>query len=158
MAVTYLGLGSNLGDRKANLEQAIQKLAVHPKVKISKISSFHETVPVGYEAQPDFLNAVVEVETTLDPKQLLDLALSIETSMGRKRTIRWGPRVIDIDILLYDNEHIEEDGLSIPHPRMLERRFVVEPLAEVAPDLKLPNGLTARETAKMMDGTIREKE
>ena len=158
MTIVYLGLGSNLGDKKANLERAINALADHSQVRVLKVSSFYETAPVGYEAQPDFINAVAEVETTLKPEELLDLALNIEISMGRERTIRWGPRVIDIDILLYDDRCIDEDRLSVPHPRMFERKFVMEPLAEVAPDLKLPNGLTARETVEMIDRNIREKE
>lgn len=146
--IAYLGLGSNIGDRRANIDQAIEMLKAQRDVEIIKASSIYETAPVGYRDQPDFLNAVVMIETRLKPRELLNAVLSIESLMGRKRTIRWGPRVIDIDILLYDNEQLDEDDLHIPHPRMLEREFVMKPLAEIAPDLILPDGRTASEAAR----------
>ena len=147
MPTAFLGLGSNIGDRKANLARAVAMLAAHPQIEVVDVSSIHETEPVGYTKQPDFLNAVARVETTLRPRELLDVILAIEAEMGRERTIRWGPRVIDIDILLFDGEQVDEPGLQIPHPRMMERQFVLEPLAEIAPDLVLPNGRTARQAS-----------
>ena len=156
MPVAYLGLGSNLGNRKANLDQAVELLKAHPGIQINKVSSYYETEPVGYTDQPDFLNAAVEIETELSPRELLNTVLDIENKMGRKRTIRWGPRVIDIDILLYGTGQIEEEGLQIPHPRMMERRFVIEPLSEIAPELKLPDGRTALEAAKLLRNEDRD--
>ena len=147
MPTAFLGLGSNIGDRKANLARAVAMLAAHPQIEVVDVSSIHETEPVGYTKQPDFLNAVARVETTLRPRELLDVILAIEAEMGRERTIRWGPRVIDIDILLFDGEQVDEPGLEIPHPRMMERQFVLDPLAEIAPDLVLPNGRTARQAS-----------
>lgn len=136
-----------MGDRKANLERALDELAAHPRIDVVKVSSFHETAPVGYVDQPDFLNAVAQVETSLTPRELSEAVHSIEDQMGRKRTIRWGPRVIDMDILLFDDMQVDEEGLQIPHPRMMERSFVLEPLAEIAPDLVLPDGRTAKDAA-----------
>jgi 2-amino-4-hydroxy-6-hydroxymethyldihydropteridine diphosphokinase len=144
----YLGLGSNLGDKKANLDRAIELLNSSDGISVLKVSTYIDTAPVGFEEQPNFLNAAVEVETTLTPRKLLDAVLAIESIMGRKRTIRWGPRVIDIDILLYNDDNIEEAGLVVPHPRMMERRFVLEPLAEIAPELVLPDGRKASEAVK----------
>jgi len=144
----YLGLGSNLGDREENIRRAISTMAEHPQIEILKVSSMYETTPVGFKDQPDFINAVVLIETSLSPRELSDTVHKIEDSLGRKRTFRWGPRVIDIDILLYGNETIDEEGLKIPHPMMMARRFVMEPLAEIAPDLVLPDGRTALESAR----------
>jgi len=152
MPTAFLGLGSNIGDRKANLARAVAMLAAHPQIEVVDVSSIHETEPVGYTKQPDFLNAVARVETTLRPRELLDVILAIEAEMGRERTIRWGPRVIDIDILLFDGEQVDEPGLQIPHPRMMEREFVLRPLAEIAPNLVLPNGCTAAEAAAALRG------
>lgn len=143
MATAFLGLGSNLGDRHANLKNAVELLVSNPRIEVVKVSTFYETEPVGYTDQPDFLNGVVMIETDLQPSELLAVILEIENLMGRIRTIRWGPRVLDIDVLLYNAEIIDEEGLQIPHPRMTERRFVLEPLAEIAPDLILPDGRTA---------------
>jgi len=152
MARVFLGLGSNIGEREANLRRAIELLDGHPQIEVRRVSSFYETAPVGYTDQPSFLNAVAEVETSLRPRELLDAALEMEGRMGRVRTIRWGPRVIDIDILLYDNERVDEEALQIPHPRMMEREFVLRPLAEIAPNLVLPNGCTAAEAAAALRG------
>ena len=131
MVVAYLSLGSNLGDREGNLNKAVEELAKHPKIKVAQVSSFIETAPVGCTDQPDFVNAAVRIETTLTPRELLAAVLNIEKSEGRVRTIRWGPRVIDIDILIYGDETIDEEDLKIPHPRMMERDFVLKPLAEI---------------------------
>lgn len=119
--------------------------------RVTAVSSLYGTSPVGVEDQPDFLNAVIEVETALSPDELLDLCASIEREMGRERTIRWGPRVIDMDILLYDDLALDSEGLTIPHPRMMERAFVLVPLAEIAPDVGLPGGVSAAEAAGRVD-------
>ena len=142
----YLALGANVGDRRANLRAALRLLDAGG-CRVTKASSLYSTRPVGVEDQPDFLNAVIEVSTTLSPVDLLDLCNAIENEMGRQRTIRWGPRVIDIDILLYEGAAVDSDGLTIPHPRMMERSFVLVPLAEIAPDALVPGGMTAREAA-----------
>lgn len=139
MNIAYLSLGSNIGDREAFLKEALVQLHQASKVKIHKLSSIYETDPVGFTEQDAFLNMVVQIETELLPQELLDLCLDIEREMGRVRTIRWGPRVIDIDILLYNKDHIETSTLQIPHPRMHERAFVLVPLAEINPNLILPN-------------------
>jgi 2-amino-4-hydroxy-6-hydroxymethyldihydropteridine diphosphokinase len=143
MTACFLGIGSNLGNKRANLDRAVELLASNPRIDIVAVSTFYETAPVGYSDQPDFLNGVLMIETDLSPHELLTAILETENQMGRKRTIRWGPRVIDVDILLYDAEKVDQDGLQIPHPRMMERRFVLEPLAEIASDLVLPDGRTA---------------
>ncbi|MSU75475.1 MAG: 2-amino-4-hydroxy-6-hydroxymethyldihydropteridine diphosphokinase [Candidatus Magasanikbacteria bacterium] len=130
MAIVYLGLGSNIGDTKKNLHAAIT--ALEKLGSISKISSLYKTEPVGFIDQPWFLNEVIELITTLSPEELLKKTQEIENSLGRERIIHWGPRTLDIDILLYDNVVLETPTLTIPHSRMHERRFVLEPLAEIA--------------------------
>lgn len=132
----YLSLGSNLGDRAASLNAAIKSLGRFGEVL--KVSSFYETEPVEFTAQPWFLNCVVELDTEKTPQQLMAAILEIEQQMGRKRTQKKGPRSIDIDILLFGDLTVESKGLTIPHPAMHERRFVLEPLAEIAPDVRLP--------------------
>lgn len=132
----YLSLGSNLGDRAANLETAIQNL--RELGTVSARSSLYETEPVEVERQPWFLNCVVAVETELMPKQFLSRALAIEQKMGRRRTQPKGPRIIDIDVLLFGASILNTPALTIPHPAMHERRFVLEPLAEIAPDVRHP--------------------
>jgi 2-amino-4-hydroxy-6-hydroxymethyldihydropteridine diphosphokinase len=107
---------------------------------------------VGYAAQPDFLNAVVEVETSLPPAALLEVALDVERRLGRERRLRWGPRNVDIDLLLYDDVRIDEPGLTVPHPYLHERAFVLVPLAEIAPDLLLPDGRSAQQAAEEVKG------
>ncbi|MDH7482022.1 MAG: 2-amino-4-hydroxy-6-hydroxymethyldihydropteridine diphosphokinase [Armatimonadota bacterium] len=148
MATVFLGLGSNLGDREANIRMALDKLVSQPEVKIRAVSSFYLTAPVGFQDQPDFVNAVAAIETDLSPKELLDVVLKIEREMGRVRNFKWGPRIIDIDILLYNNVKVNTDELVIPHPRMTERAFVMAPLAEIAPDLTLPDGRTPNDVLK----------
>lgn len=132
----YLSLGSNLGDRAANLETAIGLLADLGQVKAR--SSFYETEPVEVQRQPWFLNCVVTLETELMPRQLLSRVLAIEQKMGRRRIQSKGPRIIDIDILLFGASIVDTPTLTIPHPAMHERRFVLEPLAEIAPDVRHP--------------------
>jgi len=146
----YVGLGSNVGDRERMLWSAIHMLAFNPEVDVAAVSTFRETAPVGYLDQPDFVNAAVAIDTELSPRALLDLLLSIELELGRTREgPRFGPRTIDLDLLLYGDETIDETGLTVPHPRLHERRFVLEPLAELDPGLTVPEmgdvqGLLAR--------------
>lgn len=137
----YLGLGSNLGDRLSNLRRSVELLNAHADISVVRSSRVYETVAVG-PPQPDYLNAVVEAETRRPPRALLDACLSVEREMGRERAQRWGPRVIDIDLLTYAEEVIDEPGLSVPHPRMHERGFVLAPLLELDPDPTLPGGRT----------------
>jgi len=131
----YLGLGSNLGDREAMLRAAISALAATPGVRVTAISSLYETPPWGPVPQGPYLNACIELDTTLPAREVLDLSLRIERDHGRERAIRWGPRTLDIDVLLYGDAAIDEEGLIVPHPRMTERAFVLVPLAEIAPGL-----------------------
>jgi 2-amino-4-hydroxy-6-hydroxymethyldihydropteridine diphosphokinase len=136
----YVGLGSNVGDRERNLRDALALLD-GPEVQVVAVSRFRETDPVGYLEQPRFLNAAALVETGLAARELLERLLAVERSLGRERTgPRFGPRTIDLDLLLYDDETIDEPGLTVPHPRLAERRFVLEPLAELDPELMLPDG------------------
>jgi len=135
----FLSLGSNLGDRRANLEEAL-RLLTSQAVQVVRRSSWYETDPVGYADQPAFLNLVVEVRTTLEPRALLRRAQAVEAALGRERTVRWGPRTVDVDLLLYGGRVVVEPDLVVPHPRMRERAFVLVPLYEVAPDLVLPDG------------------
>jgi len=137
MARAYIGLGSNLGDREGHLRAALQALR-DAGVGVLRASRFAETLPVGKTDQPDFLNAAVALSTDLSARDLLGLLLRIESALGRVRAERWGPRALDLDLLLYDDEVIREPGLEVPHPRMHERRFVLEPLAEIAPDARHP--------------------
>ena len=139
MARAYIGLGSNLGDRERMLWGAVHMLAFNPEVDVVAVSSISETDPVGFADQPRFLNAAVAIDTELGPRALLDLLLSIERELGRTREgPRFGPRTIDLDLLLYGDEVVDEPGLTLPHPRLHERRFVLEPLAELDPDLTVP--------------------
>lgn len=131
----YLGLGSNLGDRAAHLDEAVRRLAAHPLVRVLRRSRTVESAPWGVTDQPAFLNTVVEIETTLSPEALLDLAKSIEREMGRRPTRRWGPRLIDIDLLVYDAVRMQTPRLTLPHAHLLERPFAWELLAELAPEV-----------------------
>jgi 2-amino-4-hydroxy-6-hydroxymethyldihydropteridine diphosphokinase len=133
----YLSLGSNLGDREANLRAAIHALPA-AGVKVARVSPVYETEPVDYTAQAWFLNLVVEAETELFPLQLLARTARIERALKRVRTVAKGPRTIDIDILLYGSAEVRTEKLQIPHPRMAERRFVLQPLADLSPDLRHP--------------------
>jgi 2-amino-4-hydroxy-6-hydroxymethyldihydropteridine diphosphokinase len=134
MPLVYLGLGSNLGDRRRNLERAVEHLDRTSGLRVARVSTFRETAPYGVQDQPDFLNGVVELETELDPPALLAAVKAIEVEIGRTPTYRWGPRLIDIDILLYDRLRWDSPELTIPHPGLLERSFVTEPLGELAPE------------------------
>lgn len=144
MATAYIALGSNLGDREATLRAALEQLGGLGVVEAS--SPFLETEPEGYTDQPRFLNAAARLRTELTPRQLLDRLLAIEAALGRVRMVRWGPRTLDLDLLLFDNLIRDEPGLTVPHPRLHERRFVLEPLAAIAPDAVHPVlGRTVRE-------------
>jgi 2-amino-4-hydroxy-6-hydroxymethyldihydropteridine diphosphokinase len=134
----YLSLGSNLGDREGNLRAAIEALR-GARVRVGKVSSFYETEPVDYLEQPWFLNCVVDGETAVPAPELLRALREIETRIGSKKEFAKGPRLLDIDILLYGDDTIVTAELQVPHPRMLARKFVLEPLAEIAPELKHPS-------------------
>ena len=134
----YLSLGGNIGDPAAKIRQIVHEMSGSQEFQNVLVSSFYSTEPIGVVSQPFFVNAAVSATTNLSPENLLKHLLRIEHLFGRERTIRWGPRVIDIDVLFYGEQIIRTDGLIIPHPRLRERRFVLEPLAEIAPDLKHP--------------------
>jgi 2-amino-4-hydroxy-6-hydroxymethyldihydropteridine diphosphokinase len=136
----YLSLGSNQGNKAAYLKKALQELSAFPGLKLEKVSGFYETEPWGGVEQDSFLNIAVEIETVLDPIHLLQICQDVESRLGRERVIRWGPRTIDIDILLYGNQKINCDNLIIPHPFLEAREFVLAPLREIAPQLVLPSG------------------
>lgn len=138
MPTVYLALGSNVGDRQGNLGEAISRLT-QSSIHITKLSSVYETEPVDYLDQAWFLNAVLEAQTDLSPRQLLATLRRIESEMGSQKPFPKGPRLIDLDILLYANETIHTPDLQIPHPRMLQRNFVLAPLAEIAPNLRHPS-------------------
>lgn len=135
----YLGLGSNLGDRLTALQRAVDLLGEQRGIRVVRTSRVFETEPVG-PPQPDYLNAVAEVRTALAPLELLDACRSVEDRLGRVRRVRWGPRTIDVDVLGYDRLVVDEPDLSVPHPRMHERGFVLVPLLELDPDPLLPGG------------------
>ncbi len=137
MKTVYLGLGSNLGDRQAHLVRAIALLETSD-IRVTRASSIYETEPRDIPDQPWFLNQVIEAQTTLYPRQLLARTQKIEREMGRTRTVDKGPRVMDVDILLYGESKVLTEALEIPHPRMADRRFVLEPLHELAPELRHP--------------------
>src|SRR4051812_10422133 len=145
--LALIGLGSNLGDRKATLEAAIALLRESPGITVRAVSSFQETEPAGGPAgQRAFLNAAASLDTTLDPASLLRRLREIEERLGRVRTVRWGERTLDLDLLLFGDSIIDPPGLTVPHPRMAVRRFVLAPLAEVAPEAVDPlTRLTVRD-------------
>ncbi len=133
-----MGLGANLGRREETLREAVGILDRAPDVEVVAVSELRETEPVGPIAQPLFLNGALALETTLSARGLLELLLDVERSLGRIREERWGPRVVDLDLLLYGDDVVDEPGIQVPHPRLHERRFALEPLAELDPDLELP--------------------
>lgn len=137
MSTVYIGIGSNLGSRKENCKAAISHL-IDNGITVLKLSSMIETEPWGVKDQPKFINMAVEVETGLGPEELLQLLKQIEAEIGRRQTIHWGPRVIDLDILLYDDLILKTPDLEIPHPRIADRYFVLKPLAEIAPEIIHP--------------------
>jgi 2-amino-4-hydroxy-6-hydroxymethyldihydropteridine diphosphokinase len=146
MPLAYIALGANLGERRENLERALELLAADPAIDLVARSSWRETEPVGYVDQPRFLNGAAAVEPTLSARALLERLLAVERALGRERTgPRFGPRTVDLDLLLYGEETIDEPGLTVPHPRLAARRFVLEPLAELDPELALPDGRRVRD-------------
>jgi 2-amino-4-hydroxy-6-hydroxymethyldihydropteridine diphosphokinase len=139
MTIAYVGLGANLGDREAMLRSALEQLRTEPGMRVTAVSAFRDTAPVGLVDQPRFLNAAAAVETELGARELLDRLLGIERRLGRRREgPRFGPRTIDLDLLLYGDERIDEPGLHVPHPRLHERLFALEPLTELDQSLVVP--------------------
>ena len=139
MSRAYVGLGANVGDREATLHRALDLLQAASEVDVVAVSALRETEPVGVLEQPHFLNGAAAVETTLSPRQLLDLLLHVERALGRVRDgQRWGPRVLDLDLLAYEDLLVDEPGLRVPHPRLHERRFALEPLVELDAELEIP--------------------
>ncbi len=148
--IIFLSLGTNLGDRLANLSHAIA--ALPPPVSVLRLSSIYETEPWGYHDQPAFLNQVLEGRTDLSPGALLDHLKQIERKLGRQPTFRYGPRLVDLDILFYGDQVIDLPGLAVPHPHLAERAFVLVPLAELAPDLRHPmNGMSVQTMLAKID-------
>jgi 2-amino-4-hydroxy-6-hydroxymethyldihydropteridine diphosphokinase len=137
-ATAFVGIGSNLGDRETNLRRAVDLLSAEEGIEVVAVSEIRETEPVGPVEQGPFLNGAVKVETSLGPRELLDRLLSVENRLGRVRSERWGPRTIDLDLLLYGSNRIDEPGLAVPHPRLHERRFALEPLLDLDPALEIP--------------------
>jgi 2-amino-4-hydroxy-6-hydroxymethyldihydropteridine diphosphokinase len=155
MTTAYLSLGSNMGDRAANIASAIAALRARG-VRVTKKSSFYETEPLELRDQAWFLNSAIEIETEFTPEKLMAMLLEIERAMGRERTVPKGPRLIDIDIVLYGSVVVNEPGLEIPHPRMAERKFVLVPLAEIAGEAIHPVSLLT--IAEMLDATADQSE
>lgn len=149
--IAYIGIGSNVGDKAANCLQAIEYLA--EAGRIIDVSSLYYTEPVGFKAQEDFINAVVALETDLPPDELLAVCHAIEERLGRRRTVRWGPRAIDLDILLYGDLVMNRPDLDIPHPLMVARKFVLAPLVEIAPDAVHP---VLNKTTSQLLGELRD--
>ena len=152
MTTAYLGLGANLDDRLANLQRAVDLLGAEPGIRVMASSRIWETEPVGGPDQPDYLNVVVRVETELEPHELLAACHRVEASLGRVREVHWGSRTIDIDVLLFGGVVSDEPKLTLPHPRMLERAFVLLPLLELDPDPVLPDGRRVLDAAIDTDG------
>ena len=138
MTRAYVGLGANLGPREVTLLRAADLLAAADGVEVVAVSQLRETDPVGVVEQPPFLNGAIALDTSLSPRAVLELLLEIEEELGRVRGERWGPRTVDLDLLVYGDECVDEDGLHVPHPRLHERRFALEPMAELDPELVIP--------------------
>lgn len=151
MSNAFIGLGSNQGNPIVNLKKALKLLNDSDEITIQRVSRMYLTEPVGYEDQPWFYNCVAEITTSLDPFELLKVLQKIENELGRVRTIRWGPRTADLDLLLFDNKRINTSELIIPHPRMRERAFVMIPLTEIAGDKLLPDGSKIADAAKVIN-------
>lgn len=138
MSTVYIGIGSNIGNKKENFEKAIDSLHNDENIEVITVSSFYLTKPVGGPPQEDFLNGIIKIETSLDPKELFEKAKQIEIDLGRKKTLLNGPRIIDLDILIFGDKVVENEDLIIPHPRMHERLFVLKGLFEIEPELVHP--------------------
>jgi 2-amino-4-hydroxy-6-hydroxymethyldihydropteridine diphosphokinase len=136
----YVGLGANLGAKEITILRAVELLGAQDGIEVLELSQLRETEPVGNVDQPPFLNGAVALETSLAPRELLDALLRVEQELGRDRSReeRWGPRTIDLDLLVYGDEAVEEPGIRVPHPRLHERRFALEPLADLEPELRIP--------------------
>jgi 2-amino-4-hydroxy-6-hydroxymethyldihydropteridine diphosphokinase len=150
LTVAVLGLGGNIGDSRKTLAAALDLLARHPGIGVEAVSALYQTPPWGKTDQPPFLNAAVRIETSLTPRGLLDAVLAVERQLGRERSERWGPRTVDIDILVFGREAIDEPGLHIPHPHLIERAFALAPLIDVMPDAEL-SGRPAADWLKAAD-------
>ena len=154
ISLAYIGIGSNLGEPVPNCNLAIRAMAADPHTRVIEVSPFYRTEPVGKKDQGWFVNAVAVLETSRSPRELLEFIQAIERGMGRERKEKWGPRVIDLDILFYDDQVVREEGLLIPHPRLQERKFVLAPLNDIAPDLRHPllNKSTAEILSELPEG------
>ncbi|HEX5488383.1 MAG TPA: 2-amino-4-hydroxy-6-hydroxymethyldihydropteridine diphosphokinase [Rhodanobacteraceae bacterium] len=153
MPEAYVALGSNLDDPRAQVERGFDALAALPRTALRARSRLYQTLPWGVTEQPDFVNAVAALETALAPRDLLEALLAIESRAGRVRDIRYGPRVLDLDLLLYDDAELHEPGLDIPHPRLHERPFVLLPLADLAADLEVPGHGCVADLLACMDAS-----
>ena len=151
MARAFVGIGANLGDPVAQVERAMAELAKLVDTRVVRTSSLYRTAPIGHTDQPDFVNAVVLVDTALSPRELLDALLAIEHAAGRERTFQNAPRLLDLDVLLYGDEIIDSPGLVVPHPRMHERAFVLAPLVEIAPGAAIPRQGRAADLLKRVN-------
>ena len=149
-ARALVSFGANLGEPARQIKEAVARLRKNKKIRFQKASSFYLTEPVGPVPQPPFVNAVAEWATELEPEEVLGILLRVEREMGRERTLRWGPRAIDLDLLLFSDRIVEIPGLNVPHPRMHERRFILEPLAEVAPEAVDPR--SGKSAAELLAG------
>lgn len=147
----WIGLGSNLDDPRHQLDRALQALAREPDITLQQVSSYYRTAPWGVTDQPHFVNAVARLDTTLSPLALLDVLRRLEHQAGRERLERWGPRVLDLDLLLYGDARIERPGLRVPHPHLHERAFALVPLAEVAPEALVPGYGTVAALLRTLD-------
>ena len=136
MTKVYAGLGSNLGNKRENILRAIDRIDAYEEIYVKEKSGFYDTTPVGGPPQPEYVNCVIGLETEIEPQTLLKEFKKIEIELGRKPGVRWGPRVVDLDILLYGDRIVNDPNLKIPHERMHERAFVLEPLCEISPDIK----------------------
>jgi 2-amino-4-hydroxy-6-hydroxymethyldihydropteridine diphosphokinase len=152
MTVAALGFGGNIGDSRKPIAAAIERLAANSRITIEDVSALYLTPPWGKTDQPPFLNAAARIDTSLPPRMLLNAILDVERDLGRERTERWGPRTIDIDILLYGSVDIDEPFLHIPHPRLTERAFALKPLIDVMPDAAI-SGRSATEWLALVDST-----
>ncbi|MDD3652696.1 MAG: 2-amino-4-hydroxy-6-hydroxymethyldihydropteridine diphosphokinase [Desulfotomaculaceae bacterium] len=148
--IAYIGLGSNMGDKVANIRKALAVLDISKGVWVKRVAPYYYTAPIGYTGQDWFVNTVAELETKLSPYDLLYLLLDVENRLGRVRTIPWGPRTIDLDLLIYGHEEINTSGLMLPHPNMHERAFVMVPLAVLAPEVELPGRGKVVELASLL--------
>jgi len=155
--IAYIGLGSNLEDPHSQLQRAFADLDKLPDTRVAGHSSLYRSAPIGLLDQPDFVNAVAKIETNLTPQDLLQSLLQIEHQHGRERTIRNAPRTLDLDLLLYDNMQIDEHGLTVPHPQMHLRAFVLQPLLEIAPDIGIPGVGQAHQFLQTCRDQILEK-